>query len=408
MIPRLRPYLGSEELSALLRIEGGRVCAFEDAFARTFAAQHALAFPYGRSALWAFFKAVELENAEIILPAYTCVVVAHAVLLSGNIPRFVDITLTDYNMQLDQVEQAINQRTQAVVATHLFGYPLDIVRLQAIVQAAERRFGHKIWVIQDCAHSFGARWQGQLVCSAGDVALFGLNISKLMTAIFGGMLTTNDSALAERLRTWRDQHLHPASLGREIRRLLYLLAVYGAFSQTAYDLVYWLQERTPLLNPLTKAYHLDEKVHFPPDYTEQMGNVEAQVGLAQLGKYAQIVQKRVEYASYYHKHLQEAPGWVKPPWVEGATYSHYVVRVPNRDHLLAVMARRGVQLGQLIEYSVPHMAAYQRFAAGEAFPNSWLCSQSMINLPVHGWLSQQQQRRVVEQLNAQIHAGHWQ
>jgi dTDP-4-amino-4,6-dideoxygalactose transaminase len=159
---------------------------------------------------------------------------------------------------------------------------------------------------------------------------------------------------------------------------------------------------------MTKAYHLDEKVHFPPDYAEQMGKVEAQVGLVQLGKYAQILQKRMEHARYYHEHLQEAPGWVKPPWVEGATYSHYVVRAPNRDHLLVDLAQRGVQLGQLIEYSVPHMTAYRGFAGGADFPNSWLCSQSMINLPVYGWLSQRQRSRIVEQLHAKVHVGRWQ
>ncbi len=165
---------------------------FEQAFARRFNVRYAIAYPYGRSALWALLKALDIQDAEIIQPAYTCVVVAHATLLSGNRPRFVDVSLHDYNMNLDQVEAAINERTRPILATHLFGYPLDIDRLDEIVRRAEARYGHKIWVIQDCAHSFGGEWQGKPVVKAGDAALFGLNISKMITSIFGGMLATDD------------------------------------------------------------------------------------------------------------------------------------------------------------------------------------------------------------------------
>ena len=84
MIPRFNPVLGGDELRAAFACAPGTVTRFEVEFAQTFGAVAGLAFPYGRSALWAFFKAVGLEQAEVILPAYTCSVVAHAVVLSGN------------------------------------------------------------------------------------------------------------------------------------------------------------------------------------------------------------------------------------------------------------------------------------------------------------------------------------
>ena len=130
-------------------------------FANFLRPKYAISFPYGRSALWAFFKAMDIQNAEIILPAYTCSVVAHAIVLSNNIPRFVDIRLDDYNMDLGQVKEAITSRTRAIIATHLFGYPLDVEKLKTIVKEAEAIHGHKIWIIQDCAHSFGAAFNGQ-------------------------------------------------------------------------------------------------------------------------------------------------------------------------------------------------------------------------------------------------------
>ena len=400
MIPRLKPYLGKEELLAALRRQEDAVACFEEAFARTFEARYAVAFPYGRSGLWAFFKALGIKGAEVIMPAYTCVVVAHATVLSGNVPRFVDITLYDYNMDLAQVEAAINERTRAIIATHLFGYPLNVDCLAEIVRAAESRWGHKIWVVQDCAHAFGARWQGKLVCNEGDAALFGLGISKMITSVFGGMMTTNDPELYEKMRVFRDEHFAQPGVLKRIRRLLYLLAVYPAFNERIYGLVNWLEEETPLLNRLTKAYHLDGRIHFPPDYLDRMIGLEAKVGLAQLRKYPEIVRRRQENARYYDQHLQGVPGLELPRLVEGATYSHYVVRVPDHRGMLRALRRKGVQLGELIQYSVPHMAAYIRYAMTQAFPNSEMCSHNTVNLPVYAHLAERQQARVAESLRA--------
>jgi hypothetical protein len=104
MIPRFSPWLGWPEFFVLFKPNKGAVEKFEKEFAKSFQAVDAVAFPYGRSAQWAFFKAMGVENAEVIMPAYTCSVVAHAVTLSGNTPRFVDIDLHDYNMNLDEAE----------------------------------------------------------------------------------------------------------------------------------------------------------------------------------------------------------------------------------------------------------------------------------------------------------------
>lgn len=388
MIPRFKPFLGKEELRAALTLEPNAVARFEELFARTFEAKYALAFSYGRSALWAFFEAMNIQDAEIVMPAYTCTVVAHAIVLSGNKPRFVDITHHDFNMDLEQVDGAINENTRAVIATHLFGYPLDIEKLSVIVQEAEKRIGHKIWVIQDCAHAFGAKWKGSLVCNAGDAALFGLNISKMMTSIFGGVITTNDEKLYDKVKKYRDANFKRPGFAKTMRRLLYLLAVYLTFNEHIYGFVYWLQEKTTILDRLTKAYHLDEKIYFPPDHLDRMLPIEARVGKAQLKKYTEIINKHKEAVVHYDQYFPAYEGWVKPPLVEGATYSHYVVCVPDRRKAMLAMAKKGVQLGQLIEYSIPHMTAYKKYSNGADFPHSKSCSISTINMPVHCILDQ--------------------
>ncbi len=384
MIPRFKPYLGKEELLAALAPQPNAVELFEEEFARTFAAKYALAFPYGRSALWALFKALDIRDAEIVIPAYTCSVVAHAVVLSGNIPRFVDISLDDYNMDLDLLAEAIGERTRAVVPSHLFGCPLDVERLQEIVCRAENRYGQKIWVVQDCAHAFGARWKGRLVCNEGDAAIFGLNVSKLITSIFGGMLTTNNEELAGRIRIWRKAHFQPPRNSKAWRRRLYLLAVYAAFHENVYALIHWLESSTSLLDALTKAYHLDEKIHFPPGHDEEMTAVEASVGMTQLKKYETIIRQRLENAHYYLQALQGTQRLELPPSVEGSTYSHFTIRVPDRATILESFLRGGIELGELIQYSLPHMGIYGKYVSDlTRFPNSLHCSLKTVNLPIY-------------------------
>ena len=183
---------------------------------------------------------------------------------------------------------------------------------------------------------------------------------------------------------------------KALLRFAYLSATYPAFMQPAYGLVHFLQYRTPILDRLTKAYHLDEEVRFPPDAGEQMLPIEARVGMAQLQKYGWMIERRRTHAARYHDGLGNVPGWTLPPMVEGATYSHYPVRVPDRQAAVDHFAKHGVHLGEVVEYSVGHLAAYRRFAEGVELPNSLYCSQHMINLPVHPQLGDDQCGRIVE------------
>lgn len=399
MIPRLKPTFDQREINAFLFHPRNTVAMFEKTFAEKFNCADAVVFPYGRSALWAFFKSQGIEEKQIIQPAYTCSVVAHATILSGNVPVFIDSSLDDYNMQLEKLECAITPDTWAVIPTHLYGYPLDVHMLKKIVQQAQKRYGHKIWIIQDCAHSFGANFKGEPVINAGDCALFGLGISKVISSIFGGMLTFQDKTLARQVRTYRDVHFKCPSWFKTMKRLAYLLALFPAFYDGFYGMVYWLQEKTAVLNKLTKAYHLDEQIHFPPDAMERLLPAEAAVGLVQLGKYDFIIRRRREIAAYYHEHLKVPAEWVLPPLVDGATYSHFAIRVPERELTIQKLAQKGVQAGRVIEYSVPHLNAYLFYTNGVEFPNAELCSRSMINLPIHPSLKDEQVEKIVSCVN---------
>ena len=90
--------------------------------------------------------------------------------------------------------------------------------------------------------------------------------------------------------------------------------------------------------------------------------------------------------------------WELPPLVDGATYSHYVIRVPDRARVMQEMARRGIQLGQLIEYGMPYLPAYRPHAGEEEFPVALECSRTTINLPVHASLRDRDIARIAADL----------
>lgn len=378
MIPRLKPTLGLAELRAIANLpRRSGVAEFEEAFAREMRQRHAVAFPYGRTGLLMLLRALGVRGQEVICPAYTCVVVPHAVVVSGNEPVFVDSRADDYNMDLDAVRQAVNERTGAIIATSIFGYPVNVDQINQL----RTDFPH-VPVIQDCAHSFAAEWNGQLVNRAGEAAVFGLNVSKLITSVFGGMVTTDRDDLAADLRAIRNRELKPASASKELRRLLYLLAVYPAFSSPVYGMVNRL-ERLGVLNRFVRYYD-ESLIAMPEDYLDSMTSTEGWVGAAQVTRYQDLIRTRREIAAYYDRELSGIGALRLPPLVEGATYSHYVPRTQEREALLAAALREGVQLGRLIEYSIPEMPAYRDRpgSRNRDFPHARAFSRTTVNLPL--------------------------
>lgn len=395
MIPRLKPALGREELTAALRPSSpDDVERFEQEFASRMGQKHAVAFPYGRTALMMLLEAFGIKGREVICPAYTCVVVAHAIVMSGNEPVFVDSSESGFNMDLSLAAGAITEKTAAIVATSLFGYPVDLGAIEQI-----RREHPHVRIIQDCCHSFDCSWKGKPVQRAGDAAFFGMNISKLMTSIFGGMVSIDDDSLAQRLRDLRDQKLEPAPFSKSLRRLAYLLAVYPAFSPELYGVTNAM-ERAGLLGGLADYYD-ESRIDMPADHLQRMCAIEARVGCVQATKLPEIIAHRRRLAADYDRDLRGVGGLTLPPLVEGATYSHYVARIASREALIEKMRGHGVQLGRLIEYCIPEMKAYQ----GKKFINrnvSPRLKNETLNLPVHSSIGEAQREKIVRLLKQLI------
>ncbi len=376
MIPRLKPDLKISDLvSAFSFWKKNSVEKFEEAFAKKAGHMYAVAFPYGRTAMMILLQALGLKNKEIICPAYTCVVVPHAIVFSGNTPVFVDIEDSGFNMDLIAAEKLITKNTGALIATSIFGIPVNLEQLREI-----KRKHPNLIIIQDCAHSFMADWSGEKVHKEGIAAVFAMNISKHIHSIFGGMITTDNKDLAQKIREESEKTLNPAGLMKSFKRLLYLIAIYPTFFSPIYTLVNFL-ERHKLLGSLTDQF--DQGIVMPTDYKDTMTEIEARVGLSQLERVDEIIENRRKIGAYYQYALKGFKKLKPQSMIEGATYSHFVAITEFRREIMDFCLKRGIQIGQLIEYSVPDLKYYQDLPGTKIdCPKArHICSRT-INLPV--------------------------
>jgi len=172
--------------------EISRVVEFSLKFARHHQARYGIAVANGTAALEIGLKALGIgPGDEVIVPAYTYVASASAVLQVNAVPVFVDIEPDTYNIDPDRIEEAITDRTRAIEPVHFAGQPADMDRVLEIARK------HNLAVIEDAAHAHGSEWRGHKVGALGDIGCFSFQASKNMTAGEGGIILTNDQRLAE-------------------------------------------------------------------------------------------------------------------------------------------------------------------------------------------------------------------
>jgi len=196
----------SEETKAVLDVlesrwltMGGVTQAFESEFSAYVGVKHSLAVANCTAALHMACLAIGLRPGdEVILPALTFVATANAVRYAGATPVFADVTSeNDLNISPESIEQLITPQTRAIIVVHYSGYPCDMPRIMEIAKK------HKLYIIEDDAHAVGSELDGVQLGSWGDIGCFSFFSNKNMTTGEGGMVTTNDDNLAEKLRLFR-------------------------------------------------------------------------------------------------------------------------------------------------------------------------------------------------------------
>ena len=229
-----------EVLASGRYIGGPTVEQFEREFANYIGTSECIACNSGTDALYLALRALEVgPGDEVITTPFTFVATAEVISAVGATPVFVDIDLDSFNLNLDQVEAAITDRTRAVIPVHLFGHPVDMTRLMAIAQSKN------LFIVEDCAQATGAEWAGQKVGSIGHVGCFSFYPTKNLGACGdGGAITTNDPAIRDRLRRLRDHGRKGAYFYEELGVNSRLDAVQAAILQIKLThLETWNQQR---------------------------------------------------------------------------------------------------------------------------------------------------------------------
>jgi dTDP-4-amino-4,6-dideoxygalactose transaminase len=181
------------------RTPGTRTLEFERKFATYHRAKHGIAVTNGTAALEVALASLGVgQGDEVIVPDFTFIATASAVLAAGALPVLVDVTSDTYCLDPDLVEEKITDRTKAIIAVHMGGHPADLDRLSEIARR------HSIRLVEDSAHAHGSEWKGRKIGAIGDIGTFSFQASKLITAGEGGIIITNDDELERRARSVHD------------------------------------------------------------------------------------------------------------------------------------------------------------------------------------------------------------
>jgi perosamine synthetase len=317
-----------------------------------------------------------LTDGDIVLPAYTCTVMADAVVASGNRPVFVDIDLADYNMRLDAMKAAITPQTRAVIATHMYGYPTDV---NAIREAVGDR---KVLIIED-------RALGLLIFPPGttdlqsDLSLFSFGPAKHLFTVQGGIIATNSADLYGKIQAYRDREMADLPMALWMKRWARLLFSYMPFMKSMLNRL-----RKGIQNGTTPDPGSNDSNSMPtlvePDYATAYADFQARVGLSQLHKLEVILERRKEMAEFYTRELRDIPGLTPAPIVPGANYSHYTVRVQRRDEIgfSQQMQDKGIEVGQVYDHVLPFRERFRPYAK-DSYPNTEQATREVVNLPIH-------------------------
>lgn len=359
-IPIAHPMIGAQDVrvtSAVLRsrmlAQGEITAEFERKFAHYVGVNEAVALCNGTAALDVALKAAGITDGdEVATTAFSFIASANAILYQRATPVFVDVKRDTFNIDPDDLCAKISKKTKAIIGVHLFGQPFDVAAIQEICE------DNHLSLIEDCAQAHGAEYKGKKVGGFG-VGCFSFYPTKNMTTGEGGMLTTDDADVAGVVRLLRD---HGQS---------------------------------------------DKYCHTVLGYNYRMTDVEAAMGIAQLGKLDSMNAKRIGNARYLNRHL-DLDGVQLPRPASGTkhVYSQYVVALRrdkiDREQFASYLGANGI--GSVIHYPLPiyqqplyRSLGYSKEAAG--CPVAEEAARSVLSLPVHPALTRDELSYIVSVTN---------
>jgi perosamine synthetase len=348
-LPVMEPSLGGNELkyvsdcitSNWISSQGSYVKAFEKDFASFLEIDHALSTTSGTTALHLALIASGVgPGDEVIVPNLTFAASANVVIHAGATPVFVDVSPEHWTIDPHLIESKITPKTKAIIPVHLYGHPCDMDPVMDISRK------HKLNVIEDCAEALGARYDGRMIGTMGDVGCFSFFSNKVITTGEGGMVTCRNKSLYDKMMVFRDHGMSK-----------------------------------------TKRYW-----HDVAGYNYRMTNLQAAVGLAQLEQIGLFLKKRRDIASAYNGHLKALPGITLPPekpWAKNIfwLYSILIDEMEtgiSRDDLIMGLAREGIETRPFF-HPLHKQPPYR--STSNSFPVSEKLAAQGISLPSSNSLS---------------------
>ncbi len=316
------PHFAEDEISAVEQVlksgkvnywtgEQGRL--FENEFAECVGAKHAVAMSNGTVTIEAALRVLGISPGdEVIVPCKTFVATASAVLMCGATPIFADVDLDSQNITVDTIKEKLTKKTKAVIPVHFNGWPCEMDKIMDLAKS------HNLFVIEDCAQAHGAEYQGRKIGSWGHIASFSFCQDKIMTTGGeGGMVTTNDTALWQKLWAVKDH-------GKN------------------YDTVYHKQ------HPLGFRW-----LHEAVGTNWRMTEMQAAIGRCQLKKLPDWLVQRAKLAQMFSEGLAKIDCFkvmdLKQSDIKHANYKYYtqvdlskLKQGWSRDRLMAELVNRGI------------------------------------------------------------------
>jgi len=358
-IPIARPVIGPDEVAAVSEVlmsgmlaQGEKVAEFEHKFAAYCGVAHAVAVNNGTAALHAALTALGIgPGDEVVVPAFSFIATATAVSMCGARPVFADVDNRTFEIRPDRVRELVGPKTKAVIGVHLFGQPFDVDPIREICEA------HNIPLIEDSAQAHGALYHGVKTGNLGKIGCFSFYATKNMITGEGGMVTTNDKVLADKLR---------------------LIVNHG---------------------------QSEKYLHTSLGYNYRMTDISAAIGNVQLKKLDKFNQRRRKNAEYYEANLS-AKGIIKPKVADNVqhVYHQYVIQVTKdfpllRSALMDHLKAKGI--GSAIHYPIPihRQPLYAPVPDPDPCPTATSLSKIVLSLPVHPSLDTKDLAYICETLN---------
>ncbi|HEV8687944.1 MAG TPA: DegT/DnrJ/EryC1/StrS family aminotransferase [Gaiellaceae bacterium] len=365
-IPLSRPYLDAREEELVLEVLrsgqlslGPAIARFEELFAERVGARHAAAVSSGTAGLHLGLRLAGVTAGdEVITSPYSFVASANCAIYEGATPVFADIDPNTLNLDPSAVEDAVSERTKAVVPVDVFGYPCELDELRSICER------HGLVLVQDACEALGARYEGRPVGSHGNLAVFAFYPNKQMTTGEGGIVTTESEDEWKLLKSLSNQ-------GRG-------------------DTASWLH-------------------HVRLGWNYRIDDLSAAVGIAQLEKLETLLSLRADVARRYTELLVDVDG-VETPWPDDHRHERswfvYVVKLArglDRDGMIAALEEQGIVTRPYLPsiHLQPYMRERYGFREGMC-PVSEDASARTLALPFFPQLAREDQERVAEALRTAV------